>query len=339
VDQIKVYLTTKESPEQNEIDATPHRKISTWLRLGISAILLLVLLLYVDLAESWRVVREADIALVIASFIVLLGLRFLSAYRWFVLLKGKNAVVTYRTIVRLNFIGVFCGTFMPGGTELAGIFMLAKLTSDLALTVSSLLVERVLALTALLVLVLLGLLIAPPGLPSILGYGAGMGLMVLALGILASLHPRVRRVINHLLSHGWIAPIGRRVNKLFVRLDTYANERSLMVYSLGLAFCMQLLRVACTIVVAWALGVHLPIATFVAIVPIIFLIVLLPISVGGLGVRETAFVSTFALVGVSAESAFTLSLLLYLISMLTTLPGAYFYATGKSMTDQTNHST
>ena len=66
-----------------------------------------------------------------------------------------------------------------------------------------------------------------------------------------------------------------------------------MIYSLGLAFGMQILRVAYTVVGAWALGIHLPMLTFVAIVPIIFLIALLPISVGGLGVRETAFVSFF----------------------------------------------
>ena len=55
----------------------PSRKIVGWLRLGISIILLLVLLSFVDLAESWRIVSEANATLVVACFGLFLGLRFL----------------------------------------------------------------------------------------------------------------------------------------------------------------------------------------------------------------------------------------------------------------------
>ena len=327
-EQERLFTSAKELPIQDESGATKRQSIFGWLRLGTSVILLLGLLFYVDLAESWRIFKEANVTMVVITIALFIGLRFYSAYRWFVLLKGKNPAIAFPKIMRLTFIGVFCATFMPGGAELARIYTLSKMTSNLALTVSSLLVERVLALIALFVLVLVGILIGPSPLPAVLGYAAWVGLVVVALGTLAIMHPKIRMVIDRLLSSDWIAPIQRRVAKLFVQLDTYANQAWLMVYSLSLAFGIHLLRVAITMLGAWALGVQLPVLTFVAVVPIIFFFSLLPISVGGLGVRETAFVSLFSLVGVSAEIAFTLSMLLYFISVLTTLPGAYFYAVG-----------
>ena len=121
--------------------------------------------------------------------------------------------------------------------------MLSKLTSDLALTFSSLLVERVLAMVALFILVLLGLLVAPPGLPAILGYIAWAGLLFVALGSLVIMHPKSRLVINSLLAGDLVAPIRRRFTKLFNCLDTYANQGWTMIYSMGLAFGMQILRV------------------------------------------------------------------------------------------------
>ena len=312
--------------EQGEADSSARGKISGWLRLTISILLLTLLVMYIDLVESWQTIRDAQPIFILMLFTLFLAQRFLSAYRWFVLLHGKNVAITFGKIIRLTFISVFLGTFMPGGTELARLYLLSKTTSDLALTVSSLLVERMLALIALLCLAVFALLAEPPGLPSILGHLAWLALVLLTLGSLTLMNKNWRKMIDRLLSRQWLSSIREGTRKFYTRLDAYANQPWLLVWSMVLAFGMQLIRVGCTIFGAWALGVQLPMMTFLAIVPLIFLIALLPISVAGLGVRETAFVSLFSLAGVSAEVAFTLSILLFVMSILTTLPGAYFNA-------------
>ena len=74
-----------------------------------------------------------------------------------------------------------------------------------------------------------------------------------------------------------------------------------------------------------AFGVHLPILVFIVIVPVIILITLLPISIAGLGVRELGFVYLFGQVGMPAEVALSLSLLLRLFAILLAAPGAWLY--------------
>lgn len=60
-----------------------------------------------------------------------------------------------------------------------------------------------------------------------------------------------------------------------------------------------------------------------AIVPIVFVISSLPISVGGHGVREGALVALLAASGVRFEAAATLSLLYLLVYLVSTTPGGF----------------
>lgn len=311
---------------QEETPASPRRKISGWVRLGISATLLTVLLTYVDLAESWRILRESNLEFVVLIFVLYLALRFHSAYRWFVLLHGKNPAISFGKVIRFTFISLFMGSFMPGGVELVRMYLMSKTTADFTLTISSMLVERVFSLLTLFLLVLLGLFFAPLALPPMLGRFAWLGLLLLALGSLTAMNSTFRSVIDRQLQSGWLTPLRTRLGKIYTHLDSYKLQPYLLGWSILLAFNQQFLRIAITVIGAWALGVKLPLLTFVVLVPIIFFVSVLPISVSGLGVREVAFVSLLSLVGVSAERAFTLSLLLYGIGLLTTLPGAYLYA-------------
>ncbi|GJL50356.1 lysylphosphatidylglycerol synthase transmembrane domain-containing protein [Candidatus Nitrospira salsa] len=310
---------------QEQGNATARYTMPSWLRFVISAALLATLLVYVDLADAWRIIRKAQVEPIAELLVVFLVLRFFSAYRWYVLLHGKNATITFIKVVRLTFTSLFIGTFMPGGIDLVRVYLLSKATSDLALAFSSMLVERVLALLALFSLVLFGLLASPAGLPTVVSYSAWVGLALLGLGCLTLMHHKLRDVINHVFIGQAFTPIRNRFTKLYTHLDAYANQPWLMVWSIVLAMAIQLLRVGCTVIGASALEIELPLMTFVVIVPIIFLVSLIPISIGGLGVREAAFISLLGLVGVQAEAAFSLSVIMYVVNLVTTLPGAFFY--------------
>src|SRR3546814_3733401 len=91
------------------------------------------------------------------------------------------------------------------------------------------------------------------------------------------------------------------------------------------AICFQLFRVLQVVAAAWALGLDFPIAHFFIFVPIVNLLTQIPLTVGGLGLREAGFVSLFGVVGMNAESALALSLLVYAMSVAATLPGAWFF--------------
>jgi hypothetical protein len=81
------------------------------------------------------------------------------------------------------------------------------------------------------------------------------------------------------------------------------------------------------VVALLAIGLHLPITWVQCLVvaPIAMLMTALPISVGGWGVREGAFVAGFNLVGVPAADALTLSVVFGLVTMAVRLPGGLIW--------------
>jgi uncharacterized membrane protein YbhN (UPF0104 family) len=66
---------------------------------------------------------------------------------------------------------------------------------------------------------------------------------------------------------------------------------------------------ACIASLAWALGVGLGLAAALTVVPTVMLISLLPISIGGWGVREGAMVIALGLVGVESSDALLISVM------------------------------
>ena len=92
-----------------------------------------------------------------------------------------------------------------------------------------------------------------------------------------------------------------------------------------LAIAFQLMRCVTPALGAAALGAPLPFIFFVALMPIILLLALAPISIAGLGVQEAGFVYFFGLLGMPVEVALPLSLLVRLCSVMALLPGAWFY--------------
>ena len=80
-----------------------------------------------------------------------------------------------------------------------------------------------------------------------------------------------------------------------------------------------------------ARGLHLGIGAFDSIVlmPPVFLIMTIPISIGAWGVRENAMVVSFGLIGVSPEAATVLGLLLGMVGLVVALPGGLLWLSGR----------
>src|SRR5207249_3452740 len=83
--------------------------------------------------------------------------------------------------------------------------------------------------------------------------------------------------------------------------------------------------------VANSLGVDLPFLTWLAIVPPVTLIQLVPVSLAGWGVRELGFVVVLAGFGIPAEPALAASVLCGLCLIAVGLPGGLLWLTGRDI--------
>jgi glycosyltransferase 2 family protein len=309
------------------------RRLHPWLtgrafRATVGIGLLVLLLVWVDLGAMIAAIRQVRLDLLALLVATIFAARLVSGLRWYVLLRGLHRAVSYTGVLRLTFVSDFIGYFSPGslGIDALRLYGMSRTTSDLALSATSMLVERMLAFLALIVLVLVGLAFQLPVLPPEIGRLAWIGLALLVLVLVGLMAPPFRCTTLWLLSHPRLTRLHSGAQKVYRSLDQYRARPVLLAGSFAIAVIFQLMRCAQTAIGAAAFGVHLPFLLYVVIMPVIILITLLPISIAGLGVRELGFVYLFGQVGMPAEIALPLSLLTRVLTVLLAVPGAWFYA-------------
>lgn len=308
------------------------RRLRGWItgrgvRMAFGIGLLGLLFTQVDLAAMAAEISALRLDLLMVLVVAIFVARMIGALRWYLLLRGLHRGVSYAGILRLTFISDFIGYFTPGslGIEAVRLYGMARTTSDLALTATSMLIERMLSFLAVIVLVLAALTFQLPGLPPEIGYLAWLALAILGVAVSGLMAPRLRRLTLWALSHPLLLRVYHAAQKVHRSLDQYRARPAVLVATFAISLVAQLGRCAIVAIGAAAFGVHLSFVLFLVIVPVIMLINMLPISIAGLGVRELGFVYLFGQVGVPAEVALSLALLIRVLTILLAAPGAWFY--------------
>jgi hypothetical protein len=120
------------------------------------------------------------------------------------------------------------------------------------------------------------------------------------------------------------ALIVRLVSAMQVYAHRHGGLANVLLGSIG----VQLLRIVQAYYLGLGLGIAQPITTYLAFIPVILLVMLLPVTINGLGTSQLAFVWAFAQAGVPGAQSFPLSVLFVALGVVGNLPGGVLYATG-----------
>ena len=304
------------------------RYLVQFLRAAVSVVLIGVVFLSLDTQELWHSLAGVSILTIAVMVSIDLALRLVSALRWYVLFRPVNDTSSFAEIARITFIASFFGQALPGviGVEALRVYSLARSRSDWGGAFASVVADRVFGLFSLGLMVLIGILVGPPALRSLMLTPLLIVGGLLLVLVLAAIVPGTRRRLESVFPSAFIGRLREWIDKVYHCFDHYKSNMPLMAFSLLLALVFQFARVLLFYVAARMLGHNPDFIYFVAIVPAVMFASLLPISIGGLGVREAGLVFLFATFSVM-ESAptFTVALLVFFTGVLSTLPGGWMY--------------
>ena len=293
------------------------------LKIVVSAGLLVYLFLTVDLGKFWATLRGARWEyLVLAGVLMLLGTA-LRALRWQVLLEALAIHVPLRRLVELYFVGAFFNVLLPTGLggDAVKMMELGRTTGKMPEAIGTTLVDRAVGLWTLFGMALVALPFSYRLLPG------DTGLYVLFLSVAA--------VVG-----GWVVMATPLIPWLGskVRLPWqdklarfYRSVSSLGYPALGKACLVSLVFNSMLVLfnglIATGLGVDLPWGVWLLFTPIISLSLALPISIGGLGVREQTVKILLGALGVSAAASLAVGLMIYfLTNIVVGLVGGVWYS-------------
>jgi uncharacterized protein (TIRG00374 family) len=263
------------------------------------------------------------------AVLLVLADRALMAYRWVALLctieSGRRP--SLGPLLRVFFVSTFVGTFLPAsiGGDIVRSYGLARLDVDAGDAVASVLMDRLLGVASILLMAVAGLALARDlaGNAAIVsGLIAAAAACVVMLMFIFS--PKAAALVSRLPFRA-IRQTGVR---LVESIRKYAAHPPQLLAVLAGSLAVEALRVLQAFCLGRSLGIDAPLAAYFAFIPLILLIMLLPITINGLGTSQAAFVWFFSRAGVSSAAAFALSVLFVALGIVGNLPGAVLYAAG-----------
>jgi hypothetical protein len=247
--------------------------------------------------------------------IPLVGLRW---YNILDALAARDQQMTRTAMTAAASVGLFFAQVLPNvAGEGVRAWLLVRLGSNWRTAVTSVVIDRGVGVGLLIVLGFVVLLL-PSGLTALGGY-RDVVLVVYGALILAG-------VLGLLLTPKIVSPLARwRYSRWFATLA--ADVHRVLLGSKGpLVLSIGCLIHAFTIVVVWlvgrAQGLALPLPDAMVLFAVMTGAVVVPISIGGWGLRELAVVSLLATHGVAPERALLFSVCFGLVLAVGSLPGA-----------------
>jgi uncharacterized membrane protein YbhN (UPF0104 family) len=294
------------------------------LRLVISLGMLALVLSTIGLDRIWTSLIEAKPGPLLAALgLGVVGI-VIRAVRWRALLVALDLEVPLARLVYLYFVGAFFNAFLPTGFG-GDVVRVLELSQDAQPTavVGTVIVDR---LTGLLVLFALALLalpftvdLLPTGVWLAIGVVAVSGLLIGGLVLQGRLLRRLGRWLPGPLSLSGEGPLARAYEAV-----TACGWRAVGT-ALFISLIFNLTLVLQNYLISRAVSMDLAPAYFFVFVPLLSLTLMLPISIGGLGVREGVAVLLFGQVGVDEALAVAYSLGVWGITRIVGLLGGFLY--------------
>ena len=294
--------------------------VPLWARVLVSLALIGVVLSQLDLGDAVNRLENGDWQWFVLAAAALLGALVLGAVRWHVFLEAARIAHTLSHTIRVYAIGAFANSFLPtafGGDALRAWFAGAPGTrARAAVTV---VVDRATMLAAVAAFAWIALAVNPDPVP---------GTLVQALGIVTAAIAACGLVIAFALraGSGNAAWLPRRLAPWIARAASstracFRGPAAWQTTVLGLAY--EALAVLSLWLVGRSVGIELPFTLLAVVVPTVLVLTAIPVSLGGLGVREGSYVLLLHQAGVSTTDAALLSLSSTVLFALVTLPGAF----------------
>jgi glycosyltransferase 2 family protein len=296
-------------------------------RLLAGIALLALLISRMDLARFFESTCKSSLWL-LAAATGIVGLRmFLAAERWRLAsgpaARGLSIGRFFSWYMEANFFNIF----LPSqGGDLVRAWRFGAAKGDGAVGLSSVVAERMLGLAGTVLLALCGVLLSPPA-KSLPGATPSIFVSVLltVFGFVLLFHPSASRgVVRFSRRMGWqkASEFACRFSQAFAAL---ARRPMVLIGILFYSIAVQLAGILAIYLIGIAISIPISFSYYLLAVPVVWLAVMIPVSLNGIGTREAANIAILGAVGVAAESALLLSVIWSGQLLLLGLIGAGFH--------------
>jgi hypothetical protein len=313
------------------------RKIGTAIRILVSVSLLsfLVIRNIDNINEIERAIKEINMPLIVlAIFVYFLSLAVI-VLRWGSLLKAQDVNIPKRYLLQTVLIGFFYNNILP--TSVAGdAFRVYDIRNNKDIPVNkglaSVTLERFTSFLVGTIFILIFVILELTGFLNYKFLNKSIMIIILFITIMpillfiVILKPHIFK-INVLFSKikflSRIKPGLLKYQKIFV--DYWRNRKRALLTCFLYSLLIHFLVTLSYYIALRSVGSYLNFFYFLFILPISSAIANIPVSIGGIGLRENTLMFMLVLMGIPKEIAFVFSILILFIILFNALIGGLVY--------------
>ena len=298
------------------------------IKIVTSLLLLLYVLSKVDLQEMWRGLLGANAYFLICYICLGFLGTLVSAAKWLVLSRARGISVSLTRLFLLYMVGFFFNQILPtsvGGDVVRG-YELGRLGGGKPEAMASVFMERLTGLTALIFLAFLGACLDQRFLQDV---RTVVPLALVFFGYLLVVWMVFDRSLLVYVSKWTRINILRKlvgkVQSVQQVIHMYKENTQELLYAMGYSFLFYLLSILVVYVGCLTFGVSVSLGKLCTAVPVLLILFMVPISIGGIGLQEWAYYLILGMVGVPGVVGLSLGLLYRARSIVFGLLGGAIY--------------
>jgi uncharacterized membrane protein YbhN (UPF0104 family) len=289
------------------------------LRLAGSALVLSTLLLLVPFQDIVAALRRVPLGVWLGALVAYLLLHLIGVAKWLLLINAAGADLGFLQAVRCYYYGLFGNIFLPSiiGGDVVRASLALKISRSRSGLLMGSLADRLIDTAGLAGVAGIGALLLPSALDE--------RSRVIFLSIAAAF-----AVLGSVALVGWyLLPFARRLSfrrrRLLVKVrravDSLRRKPGRLVSALLLGMSLQGLLVMLNAWLGNSVGIHISLVVWIFVWPLAKIAAILPVTQGGIGVREGALVVLFRPFGVSPAAALATGLIFTAVVMIGGLIG------------------
>jgi uncharacterized protein (TIRG00374 family) len=318
-------LNNRDTSDRKRSEKT---RIGFYLRISVSSVLISYVFYKAGLPELIGTLKGTNFFFLALTLSITPVLILLSSWKWQILLSAQGLRVSLGKLYTLYLVGYLFNNVMPsnvGGDVIRG-YELGRYTQKDADSFASVFLERFTGLTVLISLALIAFLITVGSMGdarltiimgiALVGY-ISVFTLIFDQRAFDLIHKKVQvRILKNLMD---------KLQEIQFAVLKYKGKNHALIFALIISILFYMLAVINVYFGCLAFGVEIALTKLFIGVPIIMVISMLPISLGGIGLSEWAYFYIFTTLGAAGSLGLSVALLMRAKVVICGLFGMVFY--------------
>ena len=308
----------------------PKLEFNKGLRLILTIVFIWFISTKIDLSKLITVIGKANYWFILLALVVFVFNRVLISLRWKIILSAYNIQLSLLKVIKIIFVSMPAGVLTPGGagTDLARGYQVSRQHGQTTDVAGSIIIDRMIGLYSMFFVAFLAAYFSPP-LQYLEEIKLFLTLAIIALTLGAIVGLYVLKVYGSSIKIGFSERLNSILSKLINALIDLPLLKKIFIPITAISFFVQLCRCVVFYLLFLSLGVQLDFLYYLVLIPLVFVLLFMPISLGGIGVRETSLLFFFAQLGVAGEVSVSAGLLGYGLEILMLIIGILIFLLSK----------